>query len=132
MGKTIRVALRGEGVSPTLVKEPRDGRIDLGHVVEGGGAASEVRNGSASVASGGSRRFHNSKQEVLTVVVLLVLCCELVLRNTSVFPLAFALAPIDDAHENFDHRASFTCVPSEATIEPGKACRVRVRFEVGS
>ena len=94
VGKTVRVTLRGEGVSPTLEKEPRDGCLDLGHVVAGGGC-SQV----------------------------------LVLRNTSVFPLAFSLAPVDDAHENFDHQSPFVCVPSEATIEPGAACRVKVRFE---
>ncbi|CAM9153063.1 unnamed protein product [Discosporangium mesarthrocarpum] len=35
LGKTLRVRLRGEGVSPVLRLDPPDGRVDLGHVLEG-------------------------------------------------------------------------------------------------
>lgn len=35
LGKTIRVRLRGEGVTPLLTIEPADGHLDMGHVLEG-------------------------------------------------------------------------------------------------
>ena len=35
LGKSIRVRLRGEGVRPVLTMLPADGRLDMGHVLEG-------------------------------------------------------------------------------------------------
>lgn len=35
LGKSIRVRLRGEGVRPILTMLPADGRLDMGHVLEG-------------------------------------------------------------------------------------------------
>merc|ERR1719247_3732287 len=35
IGRTLRVALRGEGVSPVLTIDPPDGVVDLGHCLEG-------------------------------------------------------------------------------------------------
>ena len=35
LGRSLRVHLRGEGVSPTLELDPEDGFVDLGHVVAG-------------------------------------------------------------------------------------------------
>jgi len=34
LGRCLRVALRGEGVSPSLTVEPADGILDLGHCLE--------------------------------------------------------------------------------------------------
>lgn len=35
LGKSISVRLRGEGVRPVLTMLPADGRLDMGHVLEG-------------------------------------------------------------------------------------------------
>lgn len=35
IGKSIRIPVRGEGVSPVLRMEPEGGRLDMGHVLEG-------------------------------------------------------------------------------------------------
>ncbi|CAM9752752.1 unnamed protein product [Sphacelaria rigidula] len=35
IGKSIRIPVRGEGVSPVLRMEPADGRLEMGHVLEG-------------------------------------------------------------------------------------------------
>eukprot|EP00903_Cladosiphon_okamuranus_P020361 g18681.t1 len=43
LGKSIRVRLRGEGVQPVLKMLPADGRLDMGHVLEGDTVEREVK-----------------------------------------------------------------------------------------
>ncbi|KAH8059174.1 hypothetical protein JL722_5728 [Aureococcus anophagefferens] len=43
LGRTVRVALRGEGVSPTLELDPPDGFVDMGHVFVAPGATLAVK-----------------------------------------------------------------------------------------
>ncbi|CAM9138730.1 unnamed protein product, partial [Pylaiella littoralis] len=43
LGKSIRVRLRGEGVRPVLSMVPADGRLDMGHVLEGDTAERELK-----------------------------------------------------------------------------------------
>lgn len=35
LGKSVRIRLRGEGVSPVLKIDPADGRLEMGRVLEG-------------------------------------------------------------------------------------------------
>ncbi|CAM9999546.1 unnamed protein product, partial [Ectocarpus sp. 8 AP-2014] len=43
LGKSIRVCMRGEGVKPVLRMTPADGRLDMGHVLEGDTIEREVK-----------------------------------------------------------------------------------------
>ncbi|CBJ27963.1 conserved unknown protein [Ectocarpus siliculosus] len=43
LGKSIRVCVRGEGVKPVLRMTPADGRLDMGHVLEGDTIEREVK-----------------------------------------------------------------------------------------
>ena len=49
LGRTLRVQLRGEGVSPTLELDPEDGKLDLGHVAAGRSSMKELRITNTSV-----------------------------------------------------------------------------------
>ena len=49
LGRTLRIQLRGEGVSPTLELDPEDGKLDLGHVAAGRSSMKELRITNTSV-----------------------------------------------------------------------------------
>ena len=50
------------------------------------------------------------------------------LHNSSVFPLTYVIRPKREQHANFSNVDTFSCVPLEATIEPGDKQVVTVRF----
>ena len=49
LGRTLRIELCGEGVSPTLELDPEDGKLDLGHVAAGRSSTKELRITNTSV-----------------------------------------------------------------------------------
>ena len=51
------------------------------------------------------------------------------LHNSSVFPLRYTLEPLDDVHANFNNQSPFSCIPSEADIQPGKDLEVAIKFQ---
>lgn len=114
VGKSLTITLKGEGVSPVLTVSP-PGKIMKTKI---GTKASVTMIDKWETSTAGCK--HLLAGDTGSAVVTL--------HNSSVFPLKFVLEPLERAHENFNHKNVFTCIPAEADIQPGEDMTVKILF----
>lgn len=139
LGKTLTIVLKGEGVSPVLVVKP-DG---VTGETWGGESASittiERWSTDGKPAAPGEGCKHVSMQSHyivpnnvsphLQVLAGDVATSEIVLSNSSVFPLRYHLENLERPHENFFGKVCYDITPPEAEIQPLQDVKLKVNFQ---